>query len=977
MDWVYVYGRDAEIETITQFITHINEGGKGLFFIKGYSGIGKTTLIKKVLKDYSLTTSPFILEGKYDQFTQNPNSGINNALQNIPTLLSTTQKKVSYWRDLLIKNLDHNLTIIADTIPELEKIIGTIPSIIDDTPIHTTQRYYKALHQLISALASKDHPIILFLDDTHWIDQSSIDLLHYLTAHCHIPHFGIISAYRDNECDDDHRLSKWITTLKGSHELKLEGLSPEDIADQLVDIMKDEDIQIEHFAKLIHEKTHGNPFFTRQLIEKLYETKILFYDLDSQKWNWNQDQISSHILTDNVGELVAARIKTLSLSSQTILSYAAALGTTFTPLELTIITQLPDFNILLSLREAEQKAFISRKEGHHHLTEEYRFQHDRIQKSAYELIPIQEQSKIHLSIATQLYNHSKINPDQLRQYLFVIISNYIKSKELILTESAQITVAKLGLISGQQSKNMGGHSQAREYLKFGISLLTNETKISHRALYKDLLKHLSESEYLSNNLDKGEAYFSQALTQAQGTAERADVLRTKFDTLCHLNMQLLAVEDGIPYLKEFGVSIPTHKGLLSIKISIGLLRLVLSLRKIPLETLRAKTEGSSDTKNLNEMLFAFATCAYFADQTIFAYLITRIINDTLKSKFSSSLSTCLAASGILMVKINQFDLALRLGQFAIALSKDEANYRGLGKSSFIYSALLHYWKHPLQTCLPLLEDAHSICSSFGEISYTNFCINNIIAFNHFLGNPLQEISSDLMAHIEKAKKENDRSGIIYNSIMKFFIDQTMQDSPQPIISYQDISSTTEAEENSLNKFFFFMYKTQYLYILGLSCEIDTPKFKTHLVSGTSLFHFQEYQFYYALTLSRFLIQKSGNRYTMPSSSRTFKKLQKTFQNYAKRCPENFRHKTLFLSAEKDRIRHNYTQALTTYEDAYHDAITNGFLLNAALIKEESAKCAKESGNDEASKQLIQPAIHYYKNWGAPYKVTQLTQEFGL
>ena len=970
----YVYGRDKEIERITHFIDHIYEGGRGLFFIKGYSGVGKTSLIKKVFHDYRPDLTPLVIEGKYDQFSQNPNSGIYIALQQIIPHLLQSPILLTQWNTKLRKGLGHNLSIIIDIIPELEKIVGAIPHHLDDTAVQSTQRFYKAFEQLISVLASKDHPLILFLDDIHWIDQSSIDLLQYLTTHCHIPYFGIISAYRDNECGPDHRLHQWMSETTHISELHLEGLSYEDITDQLQDILHDDDHQIEILSKLIYDKTLGNPFFIRQLIEKLYENTILFYDTDIHQWRWDSQKIHTHIFSDNVGELVADRVKLLSPCSLQILSFAAAFGSAFTPLELQVITGQQDINILLSLREAEQKRFVSRNDGSHYACEEYRFQHDRIQKAAYDLLPTQHLPHTHFLIATRLNEYCADDTDLQKHYLFAIVGNYIKSKDLIISEDVRINVSTLALMAGKISKNMGGYSQALEYIQFGISLLTESLQIQHRILYKDLLKHLSECEYLSNHLDFGELYFLQALSQAQGKAERADVIGIKFTTLCHLNLQPLAVKQGGLYLTEFDISFSKSHSLHVIKSVLILFKLIVTFYRVPLAHFKDSQETNSESKHFIDMLFRFATCAYFVDHGIFAYTICKLINESLNNKFTSYLSPSLAGLGIMLVKVNQTGLAIRLGQFGLQLCREESNFPALGKTLFLYGAFLNYWHAPLDSCLSYLEEAHSLCSDFGETSFANFAANNIIAFKHFQGLPLKEILNDLSIKIKKTTKDNDQSGIIYNSIMTFFITQTLSESPVLSANYTDHLTETDLQDNILNQFFFSVYHTQYLYIMGFPNHITATQFKTHSRYGTAMLHFQEYQFYYALHLSRILIQQKGIRL---SNRLHFLKLCRTFKRYSTHCPDNFKHKYLFLTAEKCRIRRQYKKALLTYDMAYTDAMANRFLLNAALIKEEAGKCARVALNEAEAKYHIQTAISLYDTWGCPYKVNTLKKDFGI
>src|SRR5204862_8361906 len=79
-------------------------------------------------------------------------------------------------------------------------------------------------------------------------------------------------------------------------------------------------------AELVQEKTGGNPFFAIQFFTALADEGLLAFDSVALAWRWDIDRIRAKNYTDNVVELMAAKLRRFSTTTQEALKQLACLG---------------------------------------------------------------------------------------------------------------------------------------------------------------------------------------------------------------------------------------------------------------------------------------------------------------------------------------------------------------------------------------------------------------------------------------------------------------------------------------------------------------------------------------------------------------------------------------------------------------------------------------------------------------------------
>jgi predicted ATPase len=370
-------------------------------FLPGYSGTGKSALVHAFIQQLaalSVTSSsacstvssssssihaqgaiaaPRFISCKFEElFTSEAYSAIANGINHFlaSALISYTvssndhknDKVPSTQNDSLVMKLHSELKeapgILVKMIPSLSSFLNRGEDTSQDSSSVSSiainsgnsnkniQNNIKhVLQGLIKTLCSKDHPLILFLDDLQWIDEGSMDLLSSLLSDVTLKYFMLIGAYRSNEVGEDHSLSTLLQDLSSSasklqqHQyshfdgakpivvhIELADLTVADIDQFLVDTL-----HLEHpdEARLLSEElfqtTLGNIFFTKQALEELHRKNGLYYDVMCFKWEWNLQRIQTEqLLSDDVVIMVQSKIRYLPLLVQRLLTVFALLRRT-------------------------------------------------------------------------------------------------------------------------------------------------------------------------------------------------------------------------------------------------------------------------------------------------------------------------------------------------------------------------------------------------------------------------------------------------------------------------------------------------------------------------------------------------------------------------------------------------------------------------------------------------------------------------
>ncbi|MEO1433197.1 MAG: AAA family ATPase, partial [Cyanobacteria bacterium J06633_8] len=202
-----LYGREEEVKELLTAFERVSQGNRELMLVAGFSGIGKTAVVNEVHKPIVKQRGYFI-KGKFDQFNRNiPLSAFLQAFRDlIIQLLGESDAQLSTWKHKILQALGDNAQVIIEVIPELEKIIGEQAPVTELSGTASQNRFNVLFQKFIQVVTTKEHPLVIFLDDLQWADSASLQMMQLLMGESSTNYLLMIGAYRDNEVNTAHPL---------------------------------------------------------------------------------------------------------------------------------------------------------------------------------------------------------------------------------------------------------------------------------------------------------------------------------------------------------------------------------------------------------------------------------------------------------------------------------------------------------------------------------------------------------------------------------------------------------------------------------------------------------------------------------------------------------------------------------------------------------------------------------------------------
>ncbi len=551
-----LYGREREIDTLlASFDRVMANGTPELVLVSGYSGIGKSSVVNELHK-VLVPPRGLFASGKFDQYKRDiPYATMAQAFQSlVRRLLSQSEAELGQWRDALSEALGPNGQLIVNLVPELELVIGKQPPVPDLPPQDAQNRFQMVFRNFLGVFARKEHPLALFLDDLQWLDTATLDLLEHLVTHPDVRHLLLVGAYRNNEISPSHPLLRTLDAIRKAgafvQEISLVPLAREDLGRLIADTLSCTPGRAAPLARLVHEKTGGNPFFAIQFISALAEEGLLRFDHDAARWHWELDRLRAKGYTDNVVDLMVGRLTRLPVQTQAALQQLACLGNAAKITILSVVLGKSKDEVRSDLWDAVRLELVERSEG------TYKFIHDRVQEAAYSLIPERLRAEAHLHVGRLLAAHT---PSEKREEaIFEIVNQLNRGAALVTSRDEREQLAEFNLLAGKRAKASTAYASALTYLVTGATLLPEDSWECRHELTFELELLRAECEFVTGAMAAADERLKGLSTRAANTVERASVACLHIDLYLTLAQSSRAIAVALDYLRHLGIEWSPH-----------------------------------------------------------------------------------------------------------------------------------------------------------------------------------------------------------------------------------------------------------------------------------------------------------------------------------------------------------------------------------------------------------------------------------
>jgi DNA-binding winged helix-turn-helix (wHTH) protein len=196
----------------------------------------------------------------------------------------------------------------------------------------TRERMLREICEALAAVAART-PLLLILEDLHWGDSSTLDLVSALARHRTPARIMLIATYRPSDVADSiaplNALKRDLVSRHLAREIALPPLTQPEIAQYLAQGQSADTVP-EELASLLHRHTEGNPLFMIAVLEHLLEAGLVEHEHGRWRLRCPASEIALQV-PETLRQMIGAQIERLSAPEQRVLEVAAIAGMTFAP----------------------------------------------------------------------------------------------------------------------------------------------------------------------------------------------------------------------------------------------------------------------------------------------------------------------------------------------------------------------------------------------------------------------------------------------------------------------------------------------------------------------------------------------------------------------------------------------------------------------------------------------------------------------
>lgn len=492
-------GRDTESTELARLLDQMLTGRGGLVLVGGEPGVGKTRLARELMATarqrgcLGLTGHCYEMEGAapYVPFVEM----IEQSVHLVPQAVRAAMGEVA--------------PEIAAIVPSLRRTYSDIPP-LPEVPADQQRRLTFGGFLEYVRRGTQKSPVVYLLDDLHWADESTLQLLQHLAPHLATMRVLIVGTYRDVELDVKRPFAKTLESLvrqRLATRVALRRLQESSVHELLARMSGS--APPSGLAKAVFRETEGNPFFIEEVYQHLSEEGKLF----DASGAWRADlRVDTIEVPEGVRLVIGRRLDRLGAHARTVLTAAAIIGRTF-PLDLVqACVDLSDDEVLDAIEEAERAQLVAVDATQR--TARYGFVHELIRTTLINGLSLPRRQRLHLKIADAL---ERLRAASLDSHASVLAHHLYQAGAVADTNRT----AQSLLRAGRRALAAGAFEETLEVFDNLLGLELSESD----PLFGEACEHRGEALAGLKRYDDAIAAFGRALTIYSAVNDDAGIAR--------------------------------------------------------------------------------------------------------------------------------------------------------------------------------------------------------------------------------------------------------------------------------------------------------------------------------------------------------------------------------------------------------------------------------------------------------------------
>ena len=494
-------GRKNKLDKLELQLLKLINGSGSVINIIGEAGIGKSRLVAEMLgREASQRVT--VLEGRAVSM------GRNLSFHPIVDLLKQwarirveddedrafTKLEAAVWKDFPDK--------IGDLLPFVATLMGI------DLPGNYHKRVQgiegdaleklirKTVRELFMGLC-EPRPLVIIIDDLHWSDRSSIELLEYLFRLVKQERILFINIFRPGYVETGQRIQTTISRDLPDYQVDI-FLEPLD--DRMSEAMISDMLDLKGFnqavVRQIVQRAEGNPYFIEEVVRSFIDEGAV--RLRGSKFELT-DKFETITIPNSIYDVLMARIDRLEENARDLLKIAAVIGRNFFYRILAEVANRVD-DVDDHLTYLKKTQLILERERLEEL--EYQFKHALTQEAAYASILPQKCKALHLKVADSI---ERVFAKKLHAFYGMLAYHYSRGENLDQAEEALIKAGEKALKTSASSEALHYYQEALLLYRAKIGEDTETEKAAR------LEKNIALALYNRGQFEEALEYFEKAL----------------------------------------------------------------------------------------------------------------------------------------------------------------------------------------------------------------------------------------------------------------------------------------------------------------------------------------------------------------------------------------------------------------------------------------------------------------------------------
>lgn len=507
-------GREVELKQLGDALKQSTDGMSSIWLVSGESGVGKSRLLEE-LRTLALVNGSVVLRGYADRVGSRPYESW------LPILR---------WIAILMDNLSaEDAGFLAPFVPDLTTLLDMELPAQESTEVKPAEIREKIIDLVRRLQVRLARPLLLMLEDTHWIGSESLDVLKELAdAISTIPSVMVVVSYRDDENFD---LAKSFPNVPL---LQLRRLNKEKIAELSVAMLGDAGDQ-EHVIRLLERETEGNVFFLIEVVRALAEEV-------GQLDQIGRATLPERVFSGGIQTVIDRRLNQIDPAGKDLLKIASVMGRVLN----TKLLETIEPNISLShwLTDCLNAAVLEVNEGR------WSFAHDKLRQGVLRNITKDELRTIHTRIATfmeRLYGsdptyvnslvehwHEAGNVEKEAQYLLIAgeqdlriglyeVAIQLFNRALVIIGANDPRHVDTQIKVAQANLGLGNYEIARQL--YETTLKASQSK-GDKVVSAQVMLMLGDVAGAQDDLNKATDYYQKSLDMFQEINDKSGVIES-------------------------------------------------------------------------------------------------------------------------------------------------------------------------------------------------------------------------------------------------------------------------------------------------------------------------------------------------------------------------------------------------------------------------------------------------------------------